>query len=244
MIEVPVTESQAGTEGLVPVIADVVWPTNLPATIEVLSLGGTNDVVNAFNSVLSDGALCDIIYPIIRLANSNITQIKDCHWVNYNGKAAIAFQMTIMVKQAATATATATTTASTASSAYQLQKSSVSSNCSPGLESAVLEDIGALVIVAGVLGSALLAAVDALSPEIDVNPLVLIVVTAVSVIAGLALITVAPIVTALYCQAQTLGLGLTVGITAILLAAAGGIGFYAYEKSKSVRTSTGTSRGG
>jgi len=73
---------------------------------------------------------------------------------------------------------------------------------------------------------------------------VLIVVTAVSVIAGLALITVAPIVTALYCQAQTLGLGLTVGITAILLAAAGGIGFYAYEKSKSVRTSTGTSRGG
>jgi len=239
MIEVtPVIESQTGTEELVPVVADVVWPTNLPATIEVLSLGGTNDVVNAFNSVLSDGALCDIIYPIIRLANSNITQIKDCHWVNYNGKATIAFQMTIMAKPAAT---------TTASCACQLQKSSVSSNnCSPGLESAVLEDIGALVIVAGVLGSALLAAIDAMSPEIDVDPLVLIVVTAVSVIAGLALITVAPIVTALYCQAQTLGLGLTVGITAVLLAVAGGIGFYAYEKSKSVRTSTGagTSRGG
>jgi len=239
MIEVPVMESQAGTEELVPVIADVVWPTNLPATIEVLSLGGTNDVVNAFNSVLSDGALCDIIYPIIHNQNPNITQIKDCHWVNYNGKAAIAFQMTIMVKPAATATT------STASSAYQLQKSSVSSNnCSPGLESAALEDIGALVVVAGVLGSALLVAIDALSPEIDVDPLVLIVVTAVSVIAGLALITVAPIVTALYCQAQNLGLGLTVGITAILLVVAGGIGFYAYEKSKGARsTGAGASRG-
>jgi len=119
-----------------------------------------------------------------------------------------------------------------------------SNNCPPGLESAVLEDIGALVIVAGVLGSALLAAVDALSPEIDVDPLVLVIVTAISLVAGLALITVAPIVTALYCQAQTLGLGLTVGITAILLVVAGGIGFYAYEKSKGARTSTGTSRGG
>jgi len=121
-----------------------------------------------------------------------------------------------------------------------------SNNCPPGLESAVLEDIGALVIVAGVLGSALLAAIDALSPEIDVDPLVLVIVTAVSVIAGLALITVAPIVTALFCVAPTLGLGLTVGITAILLAVAGGIGFYAYEKSKGARTSAGAeaSRGG
>jgi len=237
---VNVMESQAGTEELVPVVADVVWPTNLPATIEVLSLGGTNDVVNAFNSVLSDGALCDIIYPIIHTANSNITQIKDCHWVNYNGNAAIAFQMTIMVKPAATTT--------TAASAYrsQDQNSNAKSNCPPGLESAVLEDIGALVVVAGVLGSVLLAAVDALSPEIDVNPLVLVVVVAVSLVAGLALITVAPILTALYCTPQTLGLGLTIGITAVLLAVAGGIGFYAYEKAKGARTSTGagTPRGG
>ena len=239
MIEVPVTESQAGTEGLVPVVADVVWPTNLPAEIDFL--GSKSCVVCALNKALSDGALSDVIYPIVHNQNPNILQVKDSHWVNYNGKAAIAFQMTIMVKPAAT---TATSAASAYRSQDQDSSSNVKSNCPPGLESAVLEDIGALVVVAGVLGSALMVALDSMSSEIDVDPELLIIFAAFSLIAGLALITVAPILTALYCTPQTLGLGLTIGITAILLAVAGGIGFYAYEKSKSVRTSTGTSRGG
>jgi len=238
MIEVPVTESQAGTEGLVPVVADVVWPTNLPA--EINFLGSTSCVVCALNKALSDGALSDVIYPIVHNQNPNILQVKDSHWVNYNGKAAIAFQMTIMVKPA--------TTTTTAASAYRSQdqdsNSNVKSNCPPGLESAVLEDIGALVVVAGVLGSALMVALDSMSSEIDVDPELLIIFAAFSLIAGLALITVAPILTALYCTPQTLGLGLTIGITAVLLAVAGGIGFYAYEKAKGARTSTGTSRGG
>jgi len=238
MIDVPVTESQAGTEELVPVVADVVWPTNLPAEIDFLGIKSC--VVCALNKALSDGALSDVIYPVVHNQNPNILQVKDSHWVNYNGNAAIAFQMTIMVKPAATTT--------TAASAYrsQDQNSNVKSNCPPGLESAVLEDIGALVVVAGVLGSALMVAIDAMSPEIDVDPELLIIFAAFSLIAGLALIVVAPILTALFCVAPTLGLSLTVGITAILLAVAGGIGFYAYEKSKGVRTSTGagTSKGG